>query len=159
MPWGQVDNVINESGNWAFESSCKFLMVRMVMIVTIMTILVIVIGALIWRIKLKNGFIRVKEEGRTGFSNGWQGCSEGFPEYKVREKSDRSSLQARGKPVLPDSFSQIKILFAIGFFTFQNSDGMRTINFLRGQLSQLLLLNHTFWNHFLMINFVWGIFL
>ena len=42
-----MDNVINESGNWAFESSCKFLMVRMVMIVTIMTILVIVIGALI----------------------------------------------------------------------------------------------------------------
>ena len=24
--------------------------------------------------------IRVKEEGCTGFSEGWQGCSEGFPE-------------------------------------------------------------------------------
>ena len=27
-----------------------------------------------------NGLIRVKEEGRTGFSEGWQSCSEGFPE-------------------------------------------------------------------------------
>ena len=24
--------------------------------------------------------LTVKEEGRTGFSKGWQGCSEGFPE-------------------------------------------------------------------------------
>ena len=46
------------------------------MIVTIKTISVLMIGAIIWRIKFKNGFIRVKEEGWAGVSTGWQGCSK-----------------------------------------------------------------------------------
>ena len=33
------------------------------------------------------GLIRVKEEGQTGFSRGWQDCSEGFPMGKARGKS------------------------------------------------------------------------
>ena len=44
------------------------------------------------------GLILVKEEGRTGFSEGWQGCSEGFPEGEARGKSRGAALPARGKP-------------------------------------------------------------
>ena len=36
---------------------------------------------------VQNGLIQVKEEGLTGFSEGWQGCSEGFPEGEARGKS------------------------------------------------------------------------
>ena len=43
------------------------------------------------------GIIQVKEEGWTGFSGGWQGCSEGFPEGKARRKSQGAALPARGK--------------------------------------------------------------
>ena len=48
----------------------------------------------------------------TGFSEGWQGCSEGFPEEN---------------PVHPDSFTWIYILFKIGHFGdisdfFKNTD-------------------------------------
>ena len=56
------------------------------------------------------GLIQVKEEGRTGFSEGWQGSSEGFPEGKDRGKSRGAALQARGKAVHPDSFTWIYIL-------------------------------------------------
>ena len=49
------------------------------------------------------GLIEVKEEGRTGFSKDWQGCSEGFPEGKALPV------------VLPDSFT-FYLLFPIGFF-------------------------------------------
>ena len=41
-----------------------------------------------------------------GFSKGWQGCSEEFPEGEVIGNPD---------PVLPDSITQIYILFLIGF--------------------------------------------
>ena len=37
--------------------------------------------------KGETGLIRVKEEGWTGFSDGWQGCSKGFPEGEARGKS------------------------------------------------------------------------
>ena len=37
-----------------------------------------------------------KEEGRTGFSNSWNGCSEGFPEGKAQGKSQGAALPARG---------------------------------------------------------------
>ena len=49
-----------------------------------------------------NGLIQVKEEGWTEFSEGRQGCSEGFSEGK-----------ALGNPDLvhPDSFTWIYILF------------------------------------------------
>ena len=33
------------------------------------------------------GLIQVKEEGGTGFSESWQGCSEGFPEGEAQGKS------------------------------------------------------------------------
>ena len=33
------------------------------------------------------GLIQVKEEGWTGFFEGWQGCSEGFPKGEARGKS------------------------------------------------------------------------
>ena len=35
----------------------------------------------------KTGLIQVKKEGQTGFSKGWQGCSEGFPGGEARGKS------------------------------------------------------------------------
>ena len=41
------------------------------------------------------------------FSKGWQSCSEGFLEGKARGQSQGAALPARGKPVLPDSFTQI----------------------------------------------------
>ena len=50
------------------------------------------------RLSLWNGLIQVKEEGWTGFSKGWQGCSEGLPEGKAQAKSRGAALQARGKP-------------------------------------------------------------
>ena len=43
------------------------------------------------------GLIRVKEEGWTGFSEGWQVSSEGFPEGEARGKSRGAALSARGK--------------------------------------------------------------
>ena len=51
----------------------------------------------------------------TGFSKGWQGCSEGFPEGKAQGKSRGAACQPKENPVLPDSFTQIYILFLIGF--------------------------------------------
>ena len=45
-----------------------------------------------------NGLIWVKEEGRTEFSEGWQGCFEVFPKGKARGKSWGAALPARGKP-------------------------------------------------------------
>ena len=44
------------------------------------------------------GLIRVKEEGWTGFSEGWQGGSKEFPEGEARGKSRGAALPARGKP-------------------------------------------------------------
>ena len=43
----------------------------------------------------------VKEEGRTGFYEGWQGCSEGFPEGEARGKYQRGALPARGFRIGP----------------------------------------------------------
>ena len=43
------------------------------------------------------GLIHVKEEGWTGFSSVWQGCSEGFPEGEAQGKSQGGALPARGK--------------------------------------------------------------
>ena len=44
------------------------------------------------------GLTQVKEEGWTGFSVGWQGYSEGFPEGKARGKSPGTALPVQGKP-------------------------------------------------------------
>ena len=43
-----------------------------------------------------------------GFSEGWQGCSEGNPEDQP--------CQPEENPVHPDSFTWIYILFKIGHF-------------------------------------------
>ena len=40
------------------------------------------------------GLIQVKEEGWTGFSKGWQGSSEGFPEGEAQGKSQGAALPA-----------------------------------------------------------------
>ena len=52
--------------------------------------------------------IQVKEEGWTGFSKGWQGCSEGNLEEKP--------CQPKQNPVHPNSFTWIYILFKTGHF-------------------------------------------
>ena len=44
-------------------------------------------GQGIYALRNKIGLIQEKEEGWTGFSNGWQGCSEGFPEGEAQGKS------------------------------------------------------------------------
>ena len=48
--------------------------------------------------KIPYWVIQVKEEGWTGFSEGWQDCSEGFPEGEARGKSRGAALPAQGKP-------------------------------------------------------------
>ena len=58
------------------------------------------------------------------FSEGWQGCYEGNPEEQPCQPEEYT--------VLPDSFTQIYILFQIGFFTFQNSNKMLSRFFLLG---------------------------
>ena len=50
-----------------------------------------------------------------GFSEGWQGCSEGYPEGEARGKSRELPCEPEENPVLPKSFTQIYILFIIGF--------------------------------------------
>ena len=62
------------------------------------------------------GLFQLKEEGWTGFYQGWQGCSEGFPGGKAQGKSRGAALSARENPVHPDSFTWIYILFKIGYF-------------------------------------------
>ena len=52
---------------------------------------------------VNTGLIQVKEEGLTGFSKGWQGCSEEQP------------CQPEENSVHPDSFTRIYILSKIGF--------------------------------------------
>ena len=46
---------------------------------------------------LQNGLIRVKEEGWTDLSEGWQVCSGGFCEGEARGKSRGVALPPRGK--------------------------------------------------------------
>ena len=50
------------------------------------------------------GLIRVKEEGRTGFSEGLEGCSKGFPKGKAQGKSRGAAMPARGKVRPPRLF-------------------------------------------------------
>ena len=42
------------------------------------------------------GLIQVKEEGKTGFSEGRQGCFKGFPEGRAQGKSRGSALPVQG---------------------------------------------------------------
>ena len=58
---------------------------------------------------LHTGLIQVKEERWTGFSEGWQGCSEGFPKGNPEEQH----CQPKENLVHPDSFTWIYILFKI----------------------------------------------
>ena len=73
------------------------------------------------------GLIWVKEEGRTGFSKGWQGCSEGFPEGKARGKSRGAALPARGKPRPSRLF--YSDLHSISNTVFQSPEVSRRVNF------------------------------
>ena len=50
------------------------------------------------------------------FSEGWQGCSEGFPEGEAGGKYRGAALPARGNAVHPESFTWIYIIFKIGHF-------------------------------------------
>ena len=50
-----------------------------------------------------------------GFSEGWQGCSVGFPRPKPDGNPDKQPCQPEENPVLPYSFTQTLILFLIGF--------------------------------------------
>ena len=56
------------------------------------------LGAALVRLPVNLGLIQVKEEGWTGFSVGWQGCSGGFPKGKTRGKSQGAALPGQGKP-------------------------------------------------------------
>ena len=51
------------------------------------------------------------EEGRTGFSEAGRAAPRDFP----RAKPEEQPCQPEENPVLPDSFTQIYILFLIGF--------------------------------------------
>ena len=62
------------------------------------------------------GLIRVKEKGSTGFSKGCQGCSKGFSVGEGQGKSQGTALLHEENPVILDYFTQIKIIFQIGFF-------------------------------------------
>ena len=46
-----------------------------------------------WQVQTQIGLIWVKEEGKTGFSEGWQGCSEGFPEGEARKVTKKKALK------------------------------------------------------------------
>ena len=66
-----------------------------------------------------------KEEGGTGFSKGWQGCLEGFPEGRRPEGNpegqpcqpegnpERQPCQPEENPVPPDSFPFTNIVYNI----------------------------------------------
>ena len=51
-----------------------------------------------------------------GFSENWQGCSEGFPEGKPEGNPEELPCQPEENPVHPDSFTWIYIIFKIGYF-------------------------------------------
>ena len=62
----------------------------------------------------------------TGFSEGWQGCSEGFPEGEARGKFPGAALQARGKP-RPSRFFYSD-LHSFSNTVFQNTEVSRRVN-------------------------------
>ena len=76
--------------------------------------------------ELHIGFILVKEEGRTGFFEGWQGCSEGFPEGEARGKSRGAALPARRKPCPSRLF--YSDLHSITNTVFQSTEVSRRVN-------------------------------
>ena len=57
-----------------------------------------------------------------GFSNGWQGCYEVFPEDKAQEKS-------RGKPSFPTLLLGFSFYFKYVISTFQNNNKKQSRNF------------------------------
>ena len=66
----------------------------------------------------KSWLIQVKAE---GFSEGCQGCSEGFPVGEVRGKFQGAALPAKENQVHPDAFTWIYILFKLGHLFFSSS--------------------------------------
>ena len=77
--------------------------------------------------KLCIGLIWIKEEGRTGFSKGWKGCSEGFPEGEARGISPGAALPAQGKPCPSRLF--YSDLHSISNTVFQSNEVSRRVNF------------------------------
>ena len=78
-----------------------------------------------------------------GLSEGWHGCSEGFPEGKAQGKSRGSALPARENPVYPDSFTWIYILFKqdiLGIFLIYSNIDVLTLK-LPGEGQMALPLN------------------
>ena len=73
------------------------------------------------------GLILVKEEGRTGLSEGWQGCSKGFPEGEARGKFRGAALPARGKPRPSRLF--YSDLHSISNTVFQSTEVSRRVHF------------------------------
>ena len=73
------------------------------------------------------GLIWVKEEGRTGFSKGLQGCSKGFHEGEARGKSWGAALPAQGKPCPSRLF--YSDLHSISNTVFQSTEVIRQVNF------------------------------
>ena len=73
------------------------------------------------------GLIRVKEEGRTGFSKSWQGCSEGFPEGEGWGKSLGAALPAQGNP--HPFWLVYSDLNSISNTVFQSAEVNRRVNF------------------------------
>ena len=62
-----------------------------------------------------------------GFSKGWQGCSEGFPEGEAQGKSRGAALPARGKPRPSRLF--YADLHSISNTVFQSTEVIRRVNF------------------------------
>ena len=102
------------------------------------------------------GLIWVKEEGRTGFSEGWQGCSEGFPKGEARGKSRGAVLPAREKPRPSQLFYWD--FHSISNKIFQSTEVSRRVNFFKRYFSSLLMTNCKFWHNFLSLNFLCRIF-
>ena len=51
--------------------------------------------------QLMSGLIQVKGEGWTGFSKGWQGCTEGFPRAKPEANPEEQPCHPRNTPFIP----------------------------------------------------------
>ena len=83
---------------------------------------------LVWNVKKfqEIGLIWLKEEGRTGFSEGWQGCSERFPQGEARGKFRGAALPARGKPC--PSLLLYSDYHSISNRVFQSTEVCRQVN-------------------------------
>ena len=90
-----------------------------------------------------NGLIWVKEEGRTGFSEGWQGCSEGFPKGEAQGKS--SDLNSFSNTVFQSTEVSRRVNFLWTFFqlTYDNKLQILTqLSFHKFVLQNIFVINY-----------------